>query len=68
MVVGEHEKGVLVCDGKARPIERPKLKNKKHVKITNCVIEQERVTGNKALRRLLNETAKGLPKEEKLNV
>ena len=26
-VTGVNEKGVLVCDGKERPVERPKLKN-----------------------------------------
>ncbi len=68
VVVGNQGDYLLVCDGKARPLERPKLKNKKHVKITNCVIEQERITGNKTLRHLLNETVRGLPKEENKNV
>ena len=68
VVVGTKEDYLLVCDGKARPLKRPKLKSKKHLKITSCIIEQERITGNKTLRRLLNKTVRGLPKEEKLNV
>ena len=68
MVVEDRGESVLLCDGKARPLQRPKLKNKKHVKTISCVIDQRTVTGNKTLRRLLNEKVNGLPKEENKNV
>ena len=68
MVAGSVGENLLLCDGKARPLNRPKLKNKKHVLVTPLKIEQETVTGNKTLRRLLNEKVSGLPKEENKNV
>ena len=68
MVVGSVGENLLLCDGKARPLERPKLKSKKHVEATPLTIEQKTVTGNKTLRRLLNKKVNGLPKEENKNV
>lgn len=32
LVVGVHENAFLLADGKNRPLERPKRKNKKHVR------------------------------------
>lgn len=68
MVLDDVGESLLLCDGKARPLERPKLKNKKHVEAMPLTIEQKTVTGNKTLRRLLNEKVSGLPKEENKNV
>ena len=66
IVVEEREDSLLVCDGKARPLERPKLKNKKHLILTNDCIAQDRISGNNSLRRALNEYAAARPKEENL--
>ena len=52
-VVGETEQGMLLCDGKYRPISRPKLKNPKHLIVTNYEIESENLRSDKALRKAL---------------
>ncbi len=54
-VVGETEQGMLLCDGKERPLERPKLKNKKHVTTTNYELEKKDLNSNKSLRKALYE-------------
>lgn len=33
MITGEEAEYVYVCDGKRRPIENPKRKNKKHIQL-----------------------------------
>jgi ribosomal protein L14E/L6E/L27E len=52
-VVGESDGRVLVCDGKERPIERPKPKNKKHLVFTGQCLNEEELNSNKSLRRAL---------------
>lgn len=44
---------VYVCDGKERPLERPKRKNKKHLQFTNAVLENESYKTNKSLKKAL---------------
>lgn len=53
VVVGIEDGAVFVCDGKERPLERPKRKNIKHVSFTNQVLEQESFKTNKSLRKAL---------------
>ena len=54
MVVVEEKEGfVFVCDGKERPLERPKRKNIKHIAFTNTVLEEESSITNKQLRKAL---------------
>ena len=53
VVVGEADGFVLVCDGKERPLERPKRKNIKHLSFTNQVLEQDSFKTNKSLRKAL---------------
>ena len=53
VVVLEKENSVSVCDGKERPLERPKLKNPKHLCFTNTVLSPESFKTNKSLRRSL---------------
>ncbi len=56
MTVLEMEKGrALVCDGKQRPLERPKAKNMKHLKFTNSYLNEEQLATNRSLRRALKE-------------
>ena len=52
-VVGEGKGTVLICDGKERPLEHPKCKNVKHIRVTEYVLSSEQLKTNKALRRAL---------------
>ena len=53
VVVEETPNAVYVCDGKERPIERPKKKNVKHLSFTNTVVETDCFKSNKQLRKSL---------------
>ena len=52
-VVDVTEKGLLVCDGKERPLERPKLKNPRHVEATGQSLSS--MASNRSLRKALRE-------------
>ncbi len=52
-VVGESGNHILVCDGKERPLERPKQKNTRHLKPTGAVLEPAELETNRALRKAL---------------
>ena len=53
VIVKETENFLLVCDGKERPVERPKRKNPKHLKLTNLYLEAHQLETNRALRKSL---------------
>ena len=53
VVVGVNGDFPLVCDGKERPLERPKLKNPKHLQFTNLELEPQQYSSNRSLRRAL---------------
>ncbi len=53
VIVGVNGSFPLVCDGKERPLEQPKLKNPKHLRFTNIWLEPQQYNSNKALRRAL---------------
>ena len=55
VIVKETENYLLVCDGKERPVERPKRKNPKHLKLTTTYLEAHQLETNRALRKSLNE-------------
>ena len=44
---------VYVCDGKERPIDRPKAKNIRHIELTAFTVTQEEMLANGRLRRAL---------------
>lgn len=44
---------VTVCDGKRRPLERPKRKKAFHVAATKAVLGEERLLTNKQIRKAL---------------
>ena len=44
---------IFVCDGKERPLSRPKLKNEKHLRFTNTTLEKEQFLTDKKLRRAI---------------
>lgn len=49
------EHGVLVCDGKARPLERPKRKNPRHLLPTAQTLDAPAMATNRSLKRALRE-------------
>lgn len=54
MVVVKAEQNVLyVCDGKERPLERPKRKNIKHLACTNTYLEPDSYKTNKSLKKAI---------------
>lgn len=46
-------KSAFVCDGRERPLERPKRKNLKHLSATSLFIESEEMASNSKLRKTL---------------
>ena len=52
-VVALDESGVYVCDGHARPLERPKRKNPLHLRATRCVLDETVLAENKSLKKAL---------------
>ncbi len=55
VVLGQENGFVLVCDGKQRPIERPKKKNIKHISVTLTVLSDEQMFTNRSIRHALND-------------
>ena len=55
VLVGSSDSHFYLCDGKERPLERPKSKIGKHIQFTNCVFEEKQFLTNKSLRRALAE-------------
>lgn len=53
VVIGTSDKGLLVCDGKERPLERPKTKNIKHLCFTQDRLNTAQYSSNRRLRRAL---------------
>lgn len=54
-VVGQEDEFFILADGKERPLQRPKRKNKKHVAITGYKLDAQQMSANKALKRALRE-------------
>lgn len=54
-VMQADEKSVLVCDGKERPIDRPKSKNIRHVEATDIVLDDEVLKTNRSLKKALKQ-------------
>ena len=53
VIVKEEEKYFCLCDGKERPLSRPKRKNKKHVALTNTVLDPDSYGTDKQLKKSL---------------
>ncbi len=54
MVVVRSDDGCLyVCDGKERPLSRPKKKNIKHIAVTNSSLNENQFVTDRSLRRAL---------------
>lgn len=54
-VVEIAENGILVCDGKERPLGRPKRKNPKHLAVTHYVLSKNETATNRSLKKALKE-------------
>ena len=52
-VVGTDGERCLVCDGKERPLSRPKAKNPKHLAVTASVLTEEEMATDRKLRAAL---------------
>lgn len=52
-VVQASENRVNVCDGKERPIDRPKSKNIRHVECIGSSVSEEEMSTNRALKKAL---------------
>ncbi len=52
-VVTADEKYVFVCDGKARPLERAKRKNPKHIEKTPYMLTSRDLQSNRAVKQAL---------------
>lgn len=50
IVIENNPIGIYVADGKERPLERPKLKNLKHLQVTDYCLSENEYRSNKALR------------------
>ncbi len=52
-------KTVYVCDGKERPVDRPKAKNIRHIEPTGQKVCEEAFASNRSLRRALKAQSLG---------
>ena len=52
-VMQASESQVTVCDGKERPIDRPKSKNIRHVECVGASVTQAETSTNRALKKAL---------------
>ena len=52
-VMQSDESRVLVCDGKERPVDRPKSKNFRHVEAINASLTEDELSTNRALKKAL---------------
>ena len=52
-VMQSAENRVLVCDGKERPVDRPKSKNIRHVESVGYSLDESETATNRALKKAL---------------
>lgn len=50
VIVGFHDEGLLVSDGKHHRLSNPKLKNPKHLRLTGRSVATEKLVSDKAVR------------------
>ncbi len=60
VVVDFDDNYVFVCDGKYRPLERPKKKNLIHLKLTNTVLKESDMRSNRSIRSALKPFAESV--------
>ena len=54
-VMQSENSSVLVCDGKERPIDRPKSKNIRHIECVGLSVTENDMRTNKALKKALRQ-------------
>ena len=54
-IVKSDENRVLVCDGKERPVDRPKSKNIRHVECVGLSVTEDDMRSDKALKKALRQ-------------
>ena len=57
MIADFDEKRVLLCDGKQRKLNKPKVKNLRHVELTGFEVDIKEVDTDRKLRKTLNKIA-----------
>ena len=57
MIADFDEKRVLLCDGKQRKLNKPKVKNLKHIELTEFEVDIKAVDTDRKLRKTLNKIA-----------
>ena len=57
LVLGAEKDRMLLCDGKRRPLDRPKRKSGKHIRKTNTVLDLAGMDTDKKVRRALSALA-----------
>ena len=56
VVAGFDKNRVLVCNGKQRKLEKPKLKNPKHLKETGILLSEDSIATNRKIRKTINKS------------
>lgn len=64
VVTASEDNFVYLCDGKERPLSRPKRKNIKHISFTKMSLDENSYKSDKALRRCLAVLKDKAEKEE----
>ncbi len=54
VIAGTENNKVLLCDGKGRGLENPKVKNPKHIEPTQTVLDGDSMATNRKIRKTLN--------------
>lgn len=55
VVTKTNETRVFVCDGKERPLEKPKAKNPRHLQKTTMTLDENAMATNRKLKKALGE-------------
>jgi ribosomal protein L14E/L6E/L27E len=53
VIIEANEKTAFVCDGKERPLNRPKSKNIRHLELTSLSLKDNEMATDRALRKAL---------------
>lgn len=53
VVIGGQDGYAFICDGKRRPLERPKRKNPRHLVLTEYILPEEGMKTNRMIKRAL---------------
>ncbi len=53
VIIDYDDKYAKVCDGKYRPLERPKKKKLIHIKLTNTVVDESFLNTNNSIKSIL---------------